>query len=333
MLCSRIWKEIGMRRGNKRPMALLGACAVLSLLSTVCMVASIADPVANRLVSRSAGERRRATEGEGDDAETALPPARRGEALAALIEPKWGLERIRAGQPLRIAVGGLSRSGSTWQFMVLVLLLEAVVERHSSLEEEEAREVHLAYGHRQVDMDGCLSKTYCVAKAHELMPDVVARVDAIFVSHRDLRAVLASSARIFSSCLLYGTQPLMTYFEMYAAWLPYASHDMQYEAKLADGEVLTVTPPHAARLVPSRRVAPRPVPSRRVLSRAVAARPKPYLSRPNSNAPRSITGAPPRSDARRALLRRPRRRHRPSRRLSDARQRGSERFAHTAAAA
>lgn len=164
-----------------------------------------------------------------------------------MIDSNWGLERLRAGQPLRIAAGGLTRSGSTWQFMALVLLLEAVVERYSSFEDEGARTVHAAYGHQQELLDICLGERYCVVKTHEMMPDVVPRVDAIFVSHRNVRDVLASSARIFSSCLLYGNQPLAAYFEMYASWLPYACHDMQYETKVAEGDAMTVRR-HAASL-------------------------------------------------------------------------------------
>ena len=70
----------------------------------------------------------------------------------------------------------------------------------------------------------------CIVKLHEFDPLVLARVDAVFATHRDLRDALLSSAHKLSSCLLYGTQPLLPAFVHYAAWAPFACADMSYEA-------------------------------------------------------------------------------------------------------
>ena len=61
------------------------------------------------------------------------------------------------------------------------------------------------------------------------------RVDAVFLTHRDPRDALLSSAQKISSCLAYGTQPLLSAFTHYASWLPYACFDMRYESMIADG--------------------------------------------------------------------------------------------------
>ena len=230
-----------MAKSQSRRLTPMAWClGVLCLLFIMYMFGSSNSPPPPRKRVRRKME-------DGGSIPPPLPPLTPGYAVVEHVVGHWGLHRIRNGQPLRIAAGGLSRSGSTWQYVMLTLLLEEIVERYSTIEDEEERAVHSTYSHRQEDLDGCLAKRYCVVKAHEFMPDVVARVDAIFVSHRDARAVLESSAKFFSSCLYYGNQPLAAYFEMYAQWLPYAQHDMQFEAKKKEGDVVTIRR-HAASL-------------------------------------------------------------------------------------
>ena len=75
---------------------------------------------------------------------------------------------------------------------------------------------------------------------HEFLPDVLERVDAVFLTHRDPRDALLSSAQKISSCLAYGTQPLLSAFAHYASWYPHACHDMRYEDMIAGGAARTL---------------------------------------------------------------------------------------------
>ena len=72
------------------------------------------------------------------------------------------------------------------------------------------------------------------------MPDLLARTHAVFLTHRDPRDALLSSAQKISSCLAYGTQPLLSAFTHYASWLPYACFDMRYESMIAEGVAVTL---------------------------------------------------------------------------------------------
>ena len=96
---------------------------------------------------------------------------------------------------------GLSRSGSTWQYNALRAALGEALRRAGS-----AERVRFAHGHSVAEVEECLAHTYCVVKVHEMLPDVLVRVHAVFLTHRDLRDVLLSSAVRLRSCLLYGTQ-------------------------------------------------------------------------------------------------------------------------------
>ena len=209
------------------------ACACLCLtLFSIAVWLSSGDAPTNAVVPFAP---KRA---DDDVAAVPLPRARPGDA-ASVPDARWGLRRIQNGEPVRIAAAGLSRSGSTWQFIMLTLLLEAVVEQHSPLGLAE-REVVTAFGKVQESFDVCLAQRYCVAKSHAMLPDVLFRVDAVFVSHRDVRTLLQSTARFFSSCLYYGTQPVAPFFAHYAAWLPHACYDMQYEAHQKEGDAVSI---------------------------------------------------------------------------------------------
>ena len=84
------------------------------------------------------------------------------------------------------------------------------------------------------------SETPAHYQVHEFLPDVLERVDAVFLTHRDPRDALLSSAQKISSCLAYGTQPLLSAFAHYASWYPHACHDMRYEDMIAGGAARTL---------------------------------------------------------------------------------------------
>ncbi len=91
--------------------------------------------------------------------------------VAPAWDPEWGLKRIREGQPLRIAAAGLSRSGSTWQFNALRLILQHAVHTYGP---RGAEPPHSQHGHTVDEVQNCLNRRYCVVKVHEFLPDVLA---------------------------------------------------------------------------------------------------------------------------------------------------------------
>ena len=97
--------------------------------------------------------------------------------------------------------------------------------------------VQSAHGHSVDDLQGCLTHRVCIVKVHEFLPRVLNQVDAVFVTHRDPRDVLLSSAQKIEACLLAGKQPLESAFRSYAAWVPHACHDMRYEQMAARARV------------------------------------------------------------------------------------------------
>ncbi len=154
---------------------------------------------------------------------------------------QWAHARIREGGPLRIVAAGLSGSGSTLQFHALRLLLAHALRTHSSLANLTEATLHTADGHaRDSGVARCLRQRYCVARVREFAPEVLLQADAVFVTHRDLRDVLRSSARRQASCLLYGPSPLLTGFTHYASWVPHACLDAPYEQMVAEGYFLTL---------------------------------------------------------------------------------------------
>ena len=60
------------------------------------------------------------------------------------------MQRLQAGRPLRIVAAGLSRSGSTYQFNMLRLLLMYAVERY--VPGGSAEMVHSAHGHKMDEL-------------------------------------------------------------------------------------------------------------------------------------------------------------------------------------
>ena len=145
--------------------------------------------------------------------------------------PFWAMHRLRNGGSVRIVAGGLSRSGSTWQFNALRILMQHAAKSVGLSEST----VFSAHGHSIDDLQPCLKERICVVKVHEFLPRVLVQADAVFVTHRDPRDVLLSSAQKIEACLLAGKQPLESAFRSYAAWVPHACHDMRYERMAAGG--------------------------------------------------------------------------------------------------
>ena len=143
--------------------------------------------------------------------------------------PFWAMHRLRNGGSVRIVAGGLSRSGSTWQFNALRILMQHAAKSVGLPEST----VSSAHGHSIDDLQPCLKERICVVKVHEFLPRVLVQADAVFVTHRDPRDVLLSSAQKIEACLLAGKQPLESAFRSYAAWVPHACHDMRYEQMVA----------------------------------------------------------------------------------------------------
>ena len=154
----------------------------------------------------------------------------------------WTMHRLRRmqrklpGGSVRVVAAGLSRSGSTWQFNALRILLQHAAAAAGLAESE----VGSAHGHSIDELQPCLNKRVCVVKVHEFMPRVLLQADAVFLTHRDPRDALLSSAQKISSCLAYGTQPLLSAFAHYASWYPHACHDMRYEDMIAGGAARTL---------------------------------------------------------------------------------------------
>ena len=92
-----------------------------------------------------------------DDADDAAPLTTSAEL------PLWGLRRIQQGRPLRLAAAGLSRSGSTWQFNALRIILQHALEAHAP-KNKPTPQMHSQHGHTMDEIQGCLNRDYCVVK-------------------------------------------------------------------------------------------------------------------------------------------------------------------------
>jgi len=173
--------------------------------------------------------------------------------LLSVCVRNWVIDRLKNGRQVHLLAAGMSRSASTWQFNALRILIE-----HATASEGLKVQVHSAHGHRMVDIEGCLSRRVCVVKMHEFVPALLSKIDAVFLTHRDPRDVLMSSAGKINACLNDGKQPVAVAFMSYAAWLPFACFDMQYESFMATGADTQITEladrlgiPYATRTPPS----------------------------------------------------------------------------------
>ena len=153
-----------------------------------------------------------------------------GILLSATCATSWVMHRLNNDKPVHLLAAGMSRSASTWQFNALRLLLEHAV---SSVNTQI--KVHAAHGHALTELKHCLAQRVCVVKMHEFNPYLLASVHAVFVTHRDIRDVLMSSAGKINACLDSGKQPVASAFLSYAEWLPFACLDMQYEDLMETG--------------------------------------------------------------------------------------------------
>ena len=87
--------------------------------------------------------------------------------------PFWAMHRLRNGGSVRIVAGGLSRSGSTWQFNALRILMQHAAKSVGLPEST----VFSAHGHSIDDLQPCLKERICVVKVHEFLPRVLVQAD------------------------------------------------------------------------------------------------------------------------------------------------------------
>ena len=130
------------------------------------------------------GKARTGREEEEEEEERETPNNGSAPVVVAAV-PDWGLRRLREGRPMRLVAAGLSRSGSTWQFNALRLLLRHAVRRWGNATGPVV--VRSAHGHAIGEVQDALAHPYAVVKIHEYTPDVLLRVHAVLVTHRDLR--------------------------------------------------------------------------------------------------------------------------------------------------
>lgn len=117
---------------------------------------------------------------------------------------------------------GMHRSGSTWQFNALRLLLEHAGQAPTAGAWPERATL--------------IQATNCVIKLHRPDEELAAQTAMVFTSHRDLRDLVASHHRMFGRSALPPEagillRPIM---ESYAYWSARATYDMQYEQMIVD---------------------------------------------------------------------------------------------------
>lgn len=160
-------------------------------------------------------------------------------ACACLCTLLWlgaslmGLELPLAAPPTRVVCAGLIRSGSTWQFNAVRIILEMAT----------GKRVTSAHGHNGTEiLRSCSAAEVCVMKIHEFDASVLAGSEMVLVSHRDLRDSLLSTALMFGACL--DTQPFSTsllinhtlvhMFGHFEAWAKHAAYSTAYAAIVED---------------------------------------------------------------------------------------------------
>ncbi|KAJ1462280.1 hypothetical protein M885DRAFT_506457 [Pelagophyceae sp. CCMP2097] len=144
---------------------------------------------------------------------------------------------------IKVLVTGLSRSGSTWQYNVVKMVLQRVADGAAARgwvpqgPDDDRFKVHSAHADADSpEFDECLSHRICVLKTHVFVPRLLSRVDVILSSHRDLRDVVLSSMLMFGACFqpVGATKTMRQHgvavrFQHYAHWAPYVCYDMVYE--------------------------------------------------------------------------------------------------------
>lgn len=121
---------------------------------------------------------------------------------------------------LRIIAAGLGRSGSTWQFNVLVQIL-----RLAGLTPFTAHGQLLEMFERLNETIHC---DVAVIKVHQFHPTLLQAADYVFTSHRDPRDTLISHIDL-------GTAGMWRdYWQEYLRWSAFACYDMNYESMWQD---------------------------------------------------------------------------------------------------
>lgn len=143
-------------------------------------------------------------------------------------------QAVATAPPPRLVVcAGLIRSGSTWQFNAVRVILETAT----------GKPVTTAHGHDGAALlKSCEGAEHCVVKLHEFDRAVLERADMVLVSHRDLRDCLLSTALMFGAC--YDAQPfamnhvnnhtLVSMFGHFEQWAAHAAYSMAYANLAAD---------------------------------------------------------------------------------------------------
>ena len=73
------------------------------------------------------------------------------------------MQRKLPGGSVRVVAAGLSRSGSTWQFNALRIILQHALEAHAP-KNKPTPQMHSQHGHTMDEIQGCLNRDYCVVK-------------------------------------------------------------------------------------------------------------------------------------------------------------------------
>ena len=114
---------------------------------------------------------------------------------------------------------GMVRSGSTWLFNTVRLLLKhAGTPDFASGAVGQKKEL---YRHQN-----------CLMKIHRFDAALAAEADVILTSHRDLRDVIASMHRKFEAEL--STAKMVPWVKDYTRWTQIADYDLRYEHLLVD---------------------------------------------------------------------------------------------------
>jgi hypothetical protein len=114
---------------------------------------------------------------------------------------------------------GMLRSGSTWLFNSIRLLL-----KHAELPDFASGAVgqkETLYQHKNA-----------LLKIHRFDAELAAEADVILTSHRDLRDVIASMNRKFQAEL--STADMVRWVKDYMRWAQVADYDLHYEQLLVD---------------------------------------------------------------------------------------------------
>lgn len=120
---------------------------------------------------------------------------------------------------LRVACGGMYRSGGTWQFNACRLLMIAASMKPT-------------WGSSAFDDCGIIARNCCcVIKAHT-WKDMYSKYDIILTAHRDLRDVVASCHRQFGDPMTLELAD--DAFSRYLPWTRHCRYDSHYERMIQD---------------------------------------------------------------------------------------------------